>query len=97
MDFVGYHTRLGYFRVMHLFKLTNPDRDKLAVQLEPWAEVYYLRKGQELELRQPVLAHGYYHLQVWADGDVQVFVEGWLDLPQVFIDGEEAQPWNDFV
>ena len=50
-----------------------------------------------MELRQPVSAQGYYHLIVWEDGDVQVFVEGEFDNPQVFIDGEEAQPWNDFV
>jgi len=82
---------------MSLFKLTNPDRYKMVVQLEPWAEVYYLRKGQEMELRQPVFPQGYYHLKVWEDGDVQIFVGGEFDNPQVFIDGEEAQPWNDFV
>ena len=81
---------------MHQFKLENPDRHKLTVVLEPWAEAYYLRKGQVLELRQPPTASGNYHLQFWEDGDLLVFVEG-FDYPQVFIDGEAAQPWNDFV
>ncbi|MBO2010420.1 hypothetical protein [Hymenobacter negativus] len=82
---------------MHVFTLKNQDRYKLTVQLEPWAEVFYLRKGEELQLRQPASLQGSYHLAVYADGDVQIFPMGEFDYPQVFIDNVETEPWNDFV
>lgn len=82
---------------MHIFTLSNPDRYKLTVQLEPWAEVFYLRKGEELQLRQPDSLQGSYHLKVYADGDVQIFPMGEFDYPQVFIDNVETEPWNDFI
>ena len=82
---------------MHIFTLKNPDQYKVTVQLEPTAELWYLRKGEELQLRQPASLQGSYHLEVYADGVVQVIPTGEFDDPQVFIDGVETEPWNDFA
>ena len=81
---------------MHQWLLENCSADKLAVQLEPWAEVYYLRKGQTLKLEQPPDLLGYYHTVFYDAESVSVFVEGFLEYPLVSIDGQAVDPFNDF-
>lgn len=81
---------------MHVFSLTNPDQPKLTLQLEPWAELFYLRQGEELTFRQPASLNGSYHLEVYADGSVRIFPTGEFDYPQVLLNGIATEPWNDF-
>jgi hypothetical protein len=85
------------FAVMNLFLLKNPTQAKMAVQLEPWAEVYYLRKGDTLKLTQDADLEGYYHIIFYEADSVSVLVEGFLDYPLVFINDQVAEPWNDFT
>lgn len=85
------------FASMNLFLLENPTQAKMAVQLEPWAEVYYLRKGDILKLTQPPDLKGYYHVIFYEADSVSVLVEGFFDYPLVFINDQLAQPWNDFT
>lgn len=82
---------------MNVFHLENQIQPKLAVQLEPWAEVYYLRLGETLKLEQPPELTGGYHVIFYEVASVAVLVEGEFDYPLVFIDGREAIPFNDFV
>ncbi|OGX85776.1 hypothetical protein BEN47_14370 [Hymenobacter lapidarius] len=81
---------------MNILTIENAEKIKLAVQIEPWAEVFYLRKGDTLKLHQPEGLHGYYHVKVWRDADIQLFVDGEYDYPEVFINDQPAEPWNDF-
>lgn len=81
---------------MDVFKLENQFCAKLEVQLEPWAETFYLRKGDVITFEQAPGEKGYYHMAVHTDW-VQVFPIGFLDYPTVFINGLPAEPWNDFV
>jgi hypothetical protein len=81
---------------MHILTLKNSDHYKFTVQLEPTAELWYLRQGEELQLRQPASRQGSYQLVVYAEGLVQVIPTGEFDDPQVFIDNVETEPWNDF-
>lgn len=81
---------------MNIFLLENPAQAKLAVQLEPWAEVYYLRKDDTLKLAQAPDLTGYYHVIFYEANSVSVLVEGFLDYPLVFINDQVAAPWNDF-
>jgi hypothetical protein len=82
---------------MPIFHLENQIQHKLAVQLEPWAEVYYLRQGETLKLEQPPELKGCYHVIFYEADSVSVFIEGEFDYPLVFIEGKEATPFNDFV
>jgi hypothetical protein len=82
---------------MNIFHLENRIHAKLAIQLEPWAEVYYLRQGQTLKLEQPAALKGYYHVIFYEADSVSVLVEGEFDYPLVFIDGKEVMPFNDFT
>jgi hypothetical protein len=82
---------------MNVFHLENQIQPKLAVQLEPWAEVYYLRLGETLKLEQAAELKGYYHLIFYEADSVSVLVDGEFDYPLVFIEGKEATPFNDFV
>jgi hypothetical protein len=82
---------------MNILKLENPTQAKMAVQLEPWAEVYYLRKGDTLKLTQAPELEGYYHVIFYEADSVAVLVEGFLDYPLVFINDQAAEPWNDFT
>jgi hypothetical protein len=82
---------------MNVFHLENQIQPKLAVQLEPWAEVYYLRPGEILKLEQLPELQGGYHVIFYEADSVSVLIEGEFDYPLVFIDGKEATPFNDFV
>lgn len=76
--------------------LENRSADNLAVQLEPWADVYYVRHGQTLKLEQPADLPGYYHTVFYAADSVSVFVEGFGQYPLVSIDGQAVYPFTDF-
>jgi len=80
---------------MNVFLIDNADREKLTVIIEPWAEEYYLRKNDTLKLQQPDELKGYYHLNIWANGDIQVYVEGEYDYPIVTINDKEAEPFKE--
>ncbi|TDN36829.1 hypothetical protein E4631_24580 [Hymenobacter sp. UV11] len=82
---------------MNVFHLENQIQPKLAVQLEPWAEVYYLRRGETLKLEQPPELKGGYHVIFYEADSVSILIDGEFDYPLVFIDGKEATPFNDFV
>lgn len=82
---------------MNVFHLENQIQPKLAVQLEPWAEIYYLRLGETLKLEQPPELKGGYHVIFYEADSVSVLIDGEFDYPLVFIDGKEATPFNDFV
>lgn len=82
--------------MMNVFKLENHYRAKLEVQLEPWAETFYLRHGDVLTFAQAPGEAGYYKMAVYADW-VQVFPIGFLDYPTVLINDLPAEPWNDFT
>jgi hypothetical protein len=82
---------------MNIFVLENSTQAKMAVQLEPWAEVYYLRKGDILKLMQNPDLKGYYHVIPYEVDSVSVLVEGFTDYPIVFINDNVAEPWNDFT
>ena len=81
---------------MNVFKLENQVCAKLEVQLEPWAETFYLRKGDIITFEQAPGEEGHYHMAVHADW-VQVFPEGFLEYPTVYINDQPAESWNDFV
>jgi len=82
---------------MNVFHLENQIQPKLAVQLEPWAEIYYLRLGETLKLEQPPELKGGYHVIFYEADSVSVLIDGEFDYPLVFIDDKEATPFNDFV
>jgi hypothetical protein len=82
---------------MNIFELKNKACAKMEVQLEPWAEVYYLRKGDTIKFEQSLDEVGYYTVWVTGVDSMQVFPEGFLDYPAVFINDQPAEPWNDFV
>lgn len=82
---------------MNTFVLENPTQAKMAVQLEPWAAVYYLRKGDTLKLTQDPDLKGCYHIIFYEADSVSVLVEGFLYYPLVFINNQSAEPWNDFT
>jgi len=82
---------------MNVFHLENQIQPKLAVQLEPWAEVYYLRLGETLKLEQPPELKGGYQVIFYEADSVSVLIDGEFDYPLVSIDGKEATPFNDFV
>lgn len=79
---------------MQIFKIENKDRERLTVILEPWAEEYYLKKSDVLELHQEIGLKGYYHQLFYADGDIQIFVEGAYSYPVVLINGEKTEAFN---
>jgi len=66
------------------------------VQLEPWAEVYYLRQGQILTLKQPPELKGGYFVVFYEVNSVSVVIDGEFDYPVALIDGQLAEPFNDF-
>lgn len=82
---------------MNPFIIENIDKDKLTVIVEPWAEEYYLKKGDVLKLIQEDGLKGYYHLKVYNDGGIQIFVEGEFDYPLVKINDQDAVPFQDFL
>ena len=77
---------------MNIFELQNRACAKMEVQLEPWAEIYYLRKGDTIKFEHPADEVGYYTVSVWGIDSMQVFPEGFLDYPAVFINGQLAEP-----
>ena len=81
---------------MNVFHLENKIHPKLAVQLEPWAEVYYLRHGQILTLKQPPELKGGYFVVFYEVDSVSVVIDGEFDYPEALIDGQLAEPFNDF-
>ena len=81
---------------MNVFHLENKMHHKLAVQLEPWAEVYYLRLGQILTLKQPPELKGGYFVVFYEVDSVSVLIDGEFDYPVALIDGKPAEPFNDF-
>jgi hypothetical protein len=82
---------------MNVFDLKNQIQPKLAVQLEPWAEIYYLRLGEILKLEQPPELKGGYQIILYEADSVSVLIDGEFDYPLVFIEGKEATPFHDFV
>ena len=97
MTFKAFALPLSFpFIAMHDFTLSNPDQFKLTVQLEPWAELFYLRQGEELTFRQPASLRGFYHVEVYADGSVRLWPMGEFDYPEVLLNGVATEPWNDF-
>lgn len=78
---------------MQIFRIENKAKKKLTIILEPWAEEFYLKEGQILELQQPEDLTGYYHQTNYEDGDIQIFVEGNFDYPVVLIDSKPAEPF----
>ncbi len=75
--------------------IENADKEKLTVILEPWAEEYYLRKKDVLMLQQPNERQANYHLKVWENGDIQVFIDNGIDYPIVKINDKVAEPWKE--
>ena len=82
---------------MQVFIIENHDWDKLTIIIEPWAEEYYLKKGQKLELLQEDGLQGAYHQVFWKDGSIQVYVEGDFYSPIVQLDGKGIEPFHDFM
>jgi hypothetical protein len=82
---------------MNVFHLENKIHPKLAVQLEPWAEVYYLRRGEILTLKQPPELKGGYLVVFYEADAVSVVIEGEFDYPLALIDGKLAEPFHDFL
>jgi len=82
---------------MNGFRLLNRATAKLAVQLEPWAAIYYLRHQEEITFEHPQDQQGYYLAVVWDAESIQVFAEGGFDTyPLVRINGQVVEPFNDF-
>ncbi len=75
--------------------IENADKEKLTVILEPWAEEYYLRKKDVLMLQQLNQTQANYHLKVWENGDIQVFIDNDIDYPIVKINDKVAEPWKE--
>jgi len=67
----------------------------MTIILEPWAEEYYLKKNEVLELQQENSLKGYYHQLFYADGDIQIFVEGAYTYPIVLINGKKTEAFNE--
>ena len=82
---------------MQVFTIENHDWDKLTIIIEPWAEAYYLKKGQKLELFQEEGLNGYYHQIAWKNGDIQIYVEADYNSPIVKLDGKDIDPFQDFI
>jgi hypothetical protein len=84
---------------MNGFMLRNKATAKLAVWLEPWAAIYYLRQAEEITFEHPLPLErpGYYVTVIWEAETIQVFAEGGFDTyPLVCINGQEVDPFNDF-
>jgi hypothetical protein len=83
-------------RTMNVFKIENQFCTKMEVQLEPWAETFYLRKGDIITFEQAPVEEGHYQMAVHHNW-VQVFPIGFLNYPTVYINDQPAEPWNDFI
>ncbi len=82
-----------------VFSVENANQFKLTVQLEPWAELFYLRKGDVLTIHQPESLKGYYHTNLWGEEKMSQIIgcgDFDYDYPTVHINGKLAEPWNDF-
>lgn len=78
---------------MQNFTIENPNDEILTIIIEPWAEEYYLKKNQVIEIQQELGIIGYYHQIIHVD-HIQLYVEGNYDNPKVLIDGKEADPFD---
>jgi hypothetical protein len=61
---------------MNVFHLENKIHPKLAVQLEPWAEVFYLCQGEILTLTQPPELKGGYFVVFYEVDSVSILIDG---------------------
>jgi len=80
---------------MQIFKIENKDKERLTIILEPWAEEYYLKKSETIELQQENSLKGYYHQVFYGNGDIQIFVEGAYSYPLILINGKITEAFNE--